>query len=31
MAPIYGMATMTETQGAVEELLEAYVDMLFTP
>ncbi|GIU90930.1 MAG: aspartate aminotransferase family protein [Acidimicrobiia bacterium] len=31
MAPIYGMAAMTETQGAVEELLEAYVDMLFTP
>jgi glutamate/tyrosine decarboxylase-like PLP-dependent enzyme len=31
MAPIYGMATMTETQGAVEDLLEAYVDMLFTP
>jgi sphinganine-1-phosphate aldolase len=31
MAPIYGMATMTETQGAVEDLLEAYVDMLFEP
>lgn len=31
MAPIYGMATMAEMHGAVEDLLEAYVDMLFTP
>ena len=31
MAPIYGMATMTEMQGAVEDLLEAYVDLLFEP
>jgi len=31
MAPIYGMAAMHETQGAVEDLLEGYVDLLFTP
>ncbi|MDZ4826639.1 MAG: pyridoxal-dependent decarboxylase, partial [Actinomycetota bacterium] len=31
MAPIYGMATMSEMHGTVEELLEAYVDMLFQP
>jgi len=31
MAPIYGMATMGEMQGAVEDLLEGYVDLLFTP
>ncbi len=31
MAPIYGMATMGEMHGAVEDLLEAYVDMLFQP
>ena len=31
MAPIYGMATMAEMQGTVEELLEGYVDLLFEP
>jgi glutamate/tyrosine decarboxylase-like PLP-dependent enzyme len=31
MAPIYGMAAMADTHGAVEQLLEAYVDMLFEP
>ena len=31
MAPIYGMATMAEMRGTVEELLEGYVDLLFEP
>src|SRR5262245_49564889 len=31
MAPIYGMATMADMQGTVEELLEGYVDLLFEP
>lgn len=29
MAPIYGMAAMGEMHGAVEDLLEAYVDLLY--
>ncbi|HEX5614554.1 MAG TPA: aminotransferase class V-fold PLP-dependent enzyme [Acidimicrobiia bacterium] len=29
MAPVYGMAAMGEMHGAVEDLLEAYVDLLF--
>ncbi|MGH8979376.1 MAG: pyridoxal phosphate-dependent decarboxylase family protein [Acidimicrobiia bacterium] len=31
MAPIYGMATVAEMRGTVEELLEGYVDLLFEP
>jgi glutamate/tyrosine decarboxylase-like PLP-dependent enzyme len=31
MAPIYGMATMADMQGTVEQLLEGYVDLLFEP
>ncbi|MCZ7527324.1 MAG: aminotransferase class V-fold PLP-dependent enzyme [Acidimicrobiia bacterium] len=31
MAPVYGMANMVEMHGTVEELLQAYLDLLYEP